>query len=86
VQVAASFTLGRVLASFDAVQRKYPSIVAGSPLVICSLDRSYGQVPLFQIRLPASDRKQAFDICSRLEAVGGTCVVLRNGREPAGGA
>jgi len=86
VQVAGSFTLERTLASFEAIQRKYPSIVTGSPLVICSLDRGHGQVPLFQIRLPAPDLKQALNICSRLEAAGGACIVLGNGRELAAGA
>jgi hypothetical protein len=85
VQVAGNFSLEQALANFDAVQRKYPSIVVGSPLVMCSLDRSHGQIPLFQIRLPASDRKQAFDICNRLEAAGGACVVFRNGPETLAG-
>jgi hypothetical protein len=85
VQVAGNFSLEGALASFAAVQRKYPSIVVGSPLVMCSLDRSHGQAPLFQVRLPAADHKEAFNICNRLEAAGGACIVFRNGRETLAG-
>jgi hypothetical protein len=78
VQVAGSFSLERAMAGFAAIQRKYSAIVSGPPMVVCSLDRSHGQTPLFQIRLPALDQKQATDICHRLEAVGGACIVFRN--------
>jgi len=78
VQVAGNFSLDRAMASFAAVQRRYPAIVTGPPMVVRALDRSRGQAPLFQIRLPAPDQKQAADICHRLEAAGGACVVFRN--------
>jgi hypothetical protein len=78
VQVAGSFSLDRALASFDAVQRLYPAIVVGPPVVVCSIDRSLGQAPLFQIRLPAPDRQQAINICHRLETAGGACIVVRS--------
>jgi hypothetical protein len=78
VQVAGNFSLNRAMASFAAVQRRYPAIVTGPPMVVRALDRSRGQAPLFQIRLAAPDQKQAADICRRLEAAGGACIVFRN--------
>ena len=78
VQVAGNFSLDRAMASFAAVQRKFPAIVTGPPMVVRKVSRSRGPAPLFQIRLPASDEKQADDICRRLEAAGGACVVFRN--------
>lgn len=78
VQVAGNFSLDRAMASFAAVQRKYPAIVNGPPMVVRSIDRSRGQAPLFQIRLPAPGQKEAADLCHRLESAGGACVVLRN--------
>jgi hypothetical protein len=78
VQVAGNFSLDRAMASFALVQRKYPAIVSGAPMVVRSVDRSRGLAPLFQIRLPAPDQKQAADICHRLEAAGGACLVFRN--------
>jgi hypothetical protein len=77
VQVAGSFSLDRALVSFDAVRRQYPGIVVGPPVIVCTIDRSLGQAPLFQIRLPALDRQQAINICQRLEAAGGACIVVR---------
>jgi Transglycosylase SLT domain len=78
VQVAGNFSLDRAMASFASVQRRYPDIVTGQPMVVRSVDRSRGPAPLFQIRLPAPDQKQAAGICHRLEAAGGACVVFRN--------
>jgi sporulation related protein len=81
VQVAGSFSFDRALASFDEVRRKYPTIAIGQPFVVCSLDRSLGEVPIFLVRLPAADRQAATDMCSRLEAAGGACVVFRSAEE-----
>jgi hypothetical protein len=78
VQVAGNFSLNRAMASFALVQRKFPAIVTGPPMVVRKVSRSRGPAPLFQIRLPAPDQKQANDICHRLEAAGGACIVFRN--------
>ena len=78
VQVAGNFSLNRAMASFAAVQRKFPAIVTGPPMVVRKVSRSRGPAPLFQIRLPAPDQKQANGICRRLEAAGGACIVFRN--------
>ena len=78
VQVAGNFSLDRAMASFAVIQRKFPAIVTGPPMVVRKVSRSRGPAPLFQIRLPAPDQKQANDICRRLEAAGGACVVFRN--------
>ena len=50
----------------------------GLALVVRKVSRSRGPAPLFQIRLPASDQKQATGICHRLEAAGGACIVFKN--------
>jgi hypothetical protein len=47
-------------------------------MVVRAVNRSRGPAPLYEIRLPAPDQKQAADICHRLEAAGGACVVFRN--------
>jgi hypothetical protein len=78
VQVAGNFSLDRAMASFTALTRRFPAIVTGPPMVMRAVDRSRGPAPLYQIRLPATDRKQATDLCHRLEAAGGACVVFRN--------
>ena len=78
VQVAGNFSLDRAMASFAAVRRKFPAIVSGTPMVVRKVSRSRGPAPMFQIRLPAPDQKQANDLCRRLEAAGGACIVFRN--------
>src|SRR5262249_12405025 len=75
VQVAGNFSLNRAMATFASVQKKYPAIVSGPPMVVRQVSRSRGPAPMFQIRLPAPDQKQANDLCRRLEAAGGACVV-----------
>jgi hypothetical protein len=80
VQVAGNFSLNRAMASYSLQQRRYPAILgAGPPLVVRRVNGGQGRAPFFQIRLPAPTRKTASDLCRRLEAAGGACVVLRNG-------
>jgi soluble lytic murein transglycosylase-like protein len=79
VQVAGNFSLNRAMASFSAVQRRYAGVIGDAlPLVVRSVNRSRGQAPLFQIRLPATDRGAADAMCQKLRAKGGACVVMRN--------
>src|SRR5262249_2392712 len=49
VQVAGNFSLDRAMASFAAVQRKFPAIVTGTPMVVRKVNRSRGPAPMFQI-------------------------------------
>lgn len=79
VQVAGNFSLNRAMASYAAMQKRHPAILAGQlPMVVRAVNRSRGRAPLFQIRVPAGTRDDAAALCRKLQAAGGACVVFKN--------
>jgi hypothetical protein len=79
VQVAGNFSLDRAMASYSALQDRHPEILGGkAAMVVRAVNRSRGRAALFQIRAPAASRDEATDLCRRLKAAGGACVVFRN--------
>lgn len=78
VQVAGNFSLNRAMASYSALQKRHPEVLGDQPpMVVRAFNRSRGSAPLFQLRVPAGSREEAGDICGRLKAGGGACIVLR---------
>ena len=78
-QVAGNFSLDRAMARYAALQERHPDILGGkAPMVVRAVNRSRGRAALFQIRAPAASRDEASDLCRKLEAAGGACVVFRN--------
>jgi soluble lytic murein transglycosylase-like protein len=78
-QVAGNFSLDRALASYAALQERHPEILGGkAAMVVRAVNRSRGRAALFQIRAPAASRDEATDLCRKLKAAGGACVVFRN--------
>lgn len=79
VQLAASFSQEKALASYRAMQQRHPAILAErSPLILRKRNLSRGTKPLVQVRLPAPTRQAANELCRELRAAGSVCVVLRN--------
>ncbi len=79
VQVAGNFSLDRAMASYAALQDRHPEILGGkAAMVVRGVNRSRGRAALFQIRAPAASRDEAADLCRRLKAAGGACVVFRS--------
>ncbi len=79
VQVAGNFSLNRAMASYATFQRRFARVVgSGPPMVVRTVNRSRGRAPMFQIRMPASSRDKANDLCRKLQSAGGACVVLKN--------
>ena len=81
MQVAGNFSLNRAMAAYSRQQARYASVLGGqTPMVVRGVNRSMGNAPVFQIRVPAQSRQEASDICKRLKAAGGACLVLKTGR------
>ena len=78
VQVAGNFSLNRAMASYAALQNRHTEILGGQPpMVVRAVNRSRGNAPMFQLRVPAQTRDEAGDLCGRLKAAGAACVVLK---------
>jgi hypothetical protein len=81
VQVAGNFSQTRAMACYRALQRQFPKVIGdGPPLILRSVVASRGRAPFYAIRLPAQTHDAANDLCKRLHAAGGACVVTRNAR------
>ncbi|MBN8996946.1 MAG: lytic transglycosylase domain-containing protein [Rhizobiales bacterium] len=79
VQVAGNFSLKRALASYSALQRRYPAVIGSDPpMIVRKVNKSRGLAPLFQIRMPAQSQGEAGALCGRLQKAGAACVVMRN--------
>jgi hypothetical protein len=79
VQIAASFSKGSALRAFARARHDYSSVIGDmQPFVLGSVLRSRGWRPFYRVRLPAQTGGEARRLCSRIQAVGGACAVLRS--------
>jgi Transglycosylase SLT domain/SPOR domain len=79
VQIAASFSKGSALRAFARSRHEYASVIGDmQPFVLGSVLRSRGWRPFYRVRLPAQTGGEARKLCSRIQAVGGACAVLRS--------
>jgi hypothetical protein len=79
IQLAGNFSKARALASFQRVSARYGAIIGDvQPMVIGTRLRSRGTRAFYRVRLPAASRASALALCSRIQARGGACVVLRS--------
>ena len=79
VQLAGTWSEGRVLATYEQLRRRYDAILGERlPLVLDAQRRAPSR---FIVRVSESSRKEADALCAKLKAAGGACIVLRNPRD-----
>ncbi len=76
VQLAGNWSEGGVLAAYERLRRKYPSVL-GDRLPLVMYGRRGAGAP-FIVRVSEQSRPNADALCARLHAAGGSCIVLRN--------
>ncbi len=78
VQLAGTWSEGRVLATYEQLRRRYDAVLGERlPLVLDAQRRAPSR---FIVRVSESSRKDADALCAKLKAAGGACIVLRNPR------
>jgi hypothetical protein len=78
VQLAGTWSEGRVLATFEQLRRRYDAVLGERlPLVLDAQRRAPSR---FIVRVSEGSRKEADALCAKLKAAGGACIVLRNPR------
>ncbi len=78
VQLAGTWSEGRVLATYERLRRRHAAILGDRlPLVLNARRRIPSSVI---VRVSESSRAAADALCARLRAAGGACIVLRNPR------
>jgi len=79
LQLAGNWSESAALAEYRDLQKKFPSVLGTRPpLVIRSRRAGPGSAAWYLVRVAESTRERANQLCSRLEAVGGKCIVLKN--------
>ena len=76
VQLAGTWSEGRVLATYEQLRRRYTTILGDRlPLVLYANRRAPASV---LVRVSEKSRADANALCAKLHAAGGACVVFRN--------
>lgn len=79
VQVAGNFSKTQALAAYARARTRHAAILSDvAPMVIGTRMLSRGTRAFYRVRIPASTRAAATDICDRLRKQGGACVVLKS--------
>jgi len=79
VQVAGNFSRARAIASYAALQRRFPTLLADRPpMVVAGRMQGRGPRTFYRIRVPAQTRQEGEAFCAELAGAGGSCVVLKS--------
>jgi hypothetical protein len=79
VQLAGNFSKERALATYARARQRHAAILSDvAPMVIGTRVRSRGTRAFYRVRIPATTRAAATEICDRLRRAGGACVVLKS--------
>ena len=79
VQLAGNFSKERALATYARARQRHAAILSDvAPMVIGTRVRSRGTRAFYRVRIPATTRAAATEICDRLRKAGGACVVLKS--------
>lgn len=79
VQLAAGFSRDRALASYARAMKRLTSAIGEhDPMLLGSIWRTRGTRTFYQVRIGATTRNEANDLCQRIHRAGQACLVLRN--------
>ena len=76
VQLAGNFSEGGVLAAYERLRRRFSTVLGGRlPLVLYG---RRGSGSPFIVRVSEKSRAEANELCAKLRAAGGACIVVPN--------
>lgn len=79
VQLTGDWSKDRALADYRKLQKKFPALLGQRlPLVLGSPTTGRGSAPWYRVRVGEATRERAAQLCAKLEAAGGQCLVFRN--------
>jgi hypothetical protein len=77
IQVSAQDSEAAALASYQLLQTKFPAVLGSRATTVKRVDGNGGILYLAMIG-PFATADEAFDVCEKLKAAGGECIVQRN--------
>jgi hypothetical protein len=79
LQLIGNWSESQALSDYKALQKRFQPVLGDRPpMVIKSRMVGRGSAPWYLVRVAESTRDRAKQLCSRLEAIGGSCLVFRN--------
>ncbi|MFO1061547.1 MAG: lytic transglycosylase domain-containing protein [Dongiaceae bacterium] len=78
VQLAGNWSEGGVLAAYERLRRRYRAVLGERLPLVLYARRGAGAT--FVVRVSEGSRTDADELCTKLRAQGGACMVLRNPR------
>ncbi|MCC8982325.1 lytic transglycosylase domain-containing protein [Bradyrhizobium acaciae] len=79
LQLAGGPSQSRVLADYQQLQKRFAPVLGDrAPLVLRSHMAGPGSATWYLLRVAETTRERATQLCARLEAIGGRCLVFRN--------
>jgi hypothetical protein len=79
LQLAGNWSEAKALSDYKQLQKRFQSVLGDrAPMVIRSRMTGHGSAPWYLVRVAESTRDRAKQLCSRLESIGGNCLVYRN--------
>jgi hypothetical protein len=81
MQITASWSKSEAWATYRLIQKQYAALIGDrEPIVVRSRAIGLGFGMRYNIRIADDDRAYLEELCRKLIAAGGACVVLRNDR------
>jgi hypothetical protein len=79
LQLLGNWSESQALADYKALQKRFQPVLGDRPpMIIRSRIAGRTSAPWYLIRVAETTRDRARQLCSRLEAIGGRCLVFRN--------
>jgi hypothetical protein len=79
VQIAGNYSQARAMEDYRELQKKFSEILAERPpMIVTGKMAGGGPGSFYQVRVPASNRSEAEELCKELKAAGGACVVVKS--------
>jgi hypothetical protein len=79
LQLIGNWSEAKALSDYKQLQKRFQSVLGDrAPMVIKSRMMGHGSAPWYLVRVAESTRDRAKQLCSRLESIGGSCLVYRN--------
>ena len=77
VQIAGNFSQQQAMAAFQRTRQRFAGILPNADPVVVRR-RGPARAALHTVRIATETRQGAEQLCSKLRAAGGACLVLRN--------
>jgi hypothetical protein len=79
VEIATAFSEQDVLAQFGRVKQDHADVLGSyQPIVVATCDLHMGTELQYSARIGVDSREDADDLCAKLKAAGGACIVQKN--------